>query len=197
MVGKQKLKEGELGSRPPLMKRRCVNAAMQFHFRVTLVEMRKSWKHWKEEDRDNENEAEHRWSEEVRPKWTANVVAAGDGMKVVNTEEIQQYVPCVNTWKSKPEVFRMAEEVDVGGIEDESGSSEESRSGNEKQACFLSVPACIISSRYHRVPGSWLNHHVQANGWSLPETCLPSVQKVARRTPGKKYQKEGKPGCMK
>ena len=61
-------------------------------------------------------------------------------MKVVNTEEMQQYVACVNTWKSKPEVFRMAEEVDVGGIEDESGSPEESRSGNEKQASFLFVP---------------------------------------------------------
>ena len=56
-----------------------------------------------------------------------------------------------HTWKSKPEVFRLAEEVDVGGIEDESGSSEESRSGNEKQACFLFVPACIISSGYQRV----------------------------------------------
>ena len=143
MVGKQKLKEGELGSRPSSdeeeMCQRC--DAPNFISRSLLCGCGKSWKHWKEEDRDNENEAEHGWSEEVRPKWTANVVAAGDGMKVVNTEEMQQYVACVSTWKSKPEVFRMAEEVDVGGIEDETGSPEESRSGNEKQTSFLFVPA--------------------------------------------------------
>ena len=96
MVGKQKLKEGELGSRPSSNKeekwvcQRC--DALNFISRSLLCGCGKSWKHWKEEDRDNENEAEHGWSEEVRPKWTATVVAAGDGMKVVNTEEMQQYV---------------------------------------------------------------------------------------------------------
>ena len=134
--------------------------APNFISRSLLCGCGKSCKHWKDEDRDNENEAEHGWSEEVWPKWTANVVAAGDGMKVVNTEEMQQYVVYVNTWKSKPQVFRMAEEVDVRGIEDESGSSEESRSGYEKQTSFLFVPGGIISSAYQRVPGSWLNHHV-------------------------------------
>ena len=48
--------------------------------------------------------------------------------------KVQPFVACVNTGKSKPEIFRMAEEVEMGGHDDVSESLEESRSGDGRES---------------------------------------------------------------
>ena len=48
----------------------------------------------------------------MQPRWKANAFEARGGMEAENTEEkVQQLNAPVNTGKSGPEIFRMAEEV--------------------------------------------------------------------------------------